>query len=216
MTSSRLPTLSPPLLVQGPLLPLPTLKSHFIALTPPVFDGLKPGGTTRSALPMRPLRLPQLRAHRLSAAQSSQPDKRFLYHAQKAKWPTTEDTLFFTKPAYRVGGSVQGSAKRSREMGAETWTYLEPPPGHCCWARVERVRWATPHAEHRRRGNLRQGWSPRPSSHWEPAGEPAPTPHHRRFVALCKDTQEGRRQGGRDIFLEEIIDTELDLQGSWA
>lgn len=25
------------------------------------------------------------------------------------------------------------------EMGPEAWTYLEPSPGHCCWARVERV-----------------------------------------------------------------------------
>ena len=82
-------------------------------------------------------------------------------------------------------------------MGAETWTYLLTSRS-LCWARVERVRWATPRAEHRMGGNLRQCWSPRPNSHWEPAGEPAPTPHHRWYVALCKDNQEGRRQGGRE------------------
>ena len=83
-----------PSMFRAPYCPSPTLQSHFIYLKPPVLDGLKPGGTARSALSLRPLQLPQLRAHHLSAAQSSQPDKRFLYHAQKAKWPTTENTLF--------------------------------------------------------------------------------------------------------------------------
>lgn len=79
-------------------------------------------------------------------------------------------------------------------MGAETWTYLLTSRS-LCWARVERVRWATPRAEHRRGATCASAGVPVPI---HTGSQQVNLHQHPTTVGMWLSAKTTRKEGGRE------------------